>query len=538
MEKILYNARLRSLDGLLPENALGIKDGKIAAIGDKDALDFMADDHTEWIDLGGRTVYPGFGDSHMHLLHFGVTQSEVELKDAHSLEEVQQLICDFIRENEIPAGRTVYAHGWNQDLFPDKHIPTRGDLDAVSKDHPIVASRICGHLATTNTPGLQKFGISAETRVPGGEIYLNGQGEPTGVVSENAVSMLYTGEAVSVERAMEVIRSAASYAASKGITCVHSEDLLSMAGCAPDTVIAAYRGLAEEDKLDVRVYEQCQLIGEEAIERFEQEGYASGQHTGLFTLYSLKIISDGSLGGRTAYLKKPYVDAPETRGMLCFEPEQIERMVLMAHRRGMPAVIHCIGDAAMEICLNAIEKAQKACPEQHPRHGIIHCQITDEKLLDRFAELGVQAYVQPVFLEYDAHIVDDRVGRELGRTRYAWRSLLERGVNVSAGSDCPVENMDSLPNIYCAVTRMDFDGKPEGGWNPQEDLSPEQALRIFTRNVAAVTGEEDHRGDLIPGNDADLTILDEDFFEVPAEHIKDIQPYMTIVDGKIRFRAK
>ena len=109
MEKILYNARLRSLDGLLPENALGIKDGKIAAIGDKDALDFMADDHTEWIDLGGRTVYPGFGDSHMHLLHFGVTQSEVELKDAHSLEEVQQLICDFIRENEIPAGRTVYA---------------------------------------------------------------------------------------------------------------------------------------------------------------------------------------------------------------------------------------------------------------------------------------------------------------------------------------------------------------------------------------------------------------------------------------------
>ena len=215
-----------------------------------------------------------------------------------------------------------------------------------------------------------------------------------------------------------------------------------------------------------------------------------------------------------------------------------ERMVLMAHRRGMPAVIHCIGDAAMEICLNAIEKAQKACPEQHPRHGIIHCQITDEKLLDRFAELGVQAYVQPVFLEYDAHIVDDRVGRELGRTSYAWRSLLERGVNVSAGSDCPVENMDSLPNIYCAVTRMDFDGKPEGGWNPQEDLSPEQALRIFTRNVAAVTGEEDHRSDLIPGNDADLTILDEDFFEVPAEHIKDIQPYMTIVDGKIRFRAK
>ena len=157
MEKILYNARLRSLDGLLPENALGIKDGKIAAIGDKDALDFMADDHTEWIDLGGRTVYPGFGDSHMHLLHFGVTQSEVELKDAHSLEEVQQLICDFIRENEIPAGRTVYAHGWNQDLFPDKHIPTRGDLDAVSKDHPIVASRICGHLTNDQYAGTKNL---------------------------------------------------------------------------------------------------------------------------------------------------------------------------------------------------------------------------------------------------------------------------------------------------------------------------------------------------------------------------------------------
>lgn len=538
MQLILYNARLRGLDGLLPETAMAILDGKIYALGDDEAILMLRGEETECVDLHGATVYPGFGDSHMHLLHFGVTLREVELKDANSIEEVQALCRRFIEQNHIPAGEVVYAHGWNQDRFPDRRMPTRQDLDAVSTEHPIVAPRICGHIAVGNTRALERFGITEATRVPGGEIYLDEAGRLTGIVSENAVSLLYkTEREVSVDETAEILRRAAEYAASRGITCVHSDDLHAMAGCSPETVIAAYRKLAREDALAVRVLEQCQLLGQEEIERFFADGHFSGEAEGAFSLYSLKIISDGSLGARTAYLRAPYADAPETRGLLCCAPEEIEAMVRAAHAHGMPVAIHAIGDAAMDVCLTAIEHAQKDDPDHKPRHGIVHCQITDEALLDRFAALGVQAYVQPVFLEYDAHIVEDRVGQARAAHSYSWKGLLRRGVNVSGGSDCPVEGMDSCKNLYCAMTRADFAGEPAGGWRPEEDLTAQEALRVFTRNVAAASGDEKRRGDLVPGFDADLTVLPEDFFEVAPERVKDLSPCLTVMGGRIRFRA-
>ena len=538
IQLILYNARLRGLNGLLPETALAVVDGKIYALGDDESVCMLRGEDTECIDLGGATVYPGFGDSHLHLLHFGVTLREVELKDANSLAEVQARCRAFIEENHIPAGETVYAHGWNQDRFPEKRMPTRWDLDAISTDHPIVAPRICGHICAGNSAALRRFHITKDTRVPGGEIYLDENGEPTGLVSENAVSLFYRAERkVTVDEAAEILRRAADYAAAHGLTAVHSDDLHSMAGCEPETVIAAYMKLAREDALAVRVYQQCQLLGTQEMERFFAAGHKSGEREGVFALYSLKIVSDGSLGARTARLRQPYSDEPSTRGLLCYAPEEIEDMVRLAHEHGMPAAMHAIGDETMDVCLTAIEKAQRALPEKQLRHGIIHCQITDEALLDRFAALGAQAYVQPVFLEYDAHIVDARVGKERAAHSYAWKSLLRRGVNVSGGSDCPVESLDSCHNLYCAMARADFDGKPAGGWHPEENLTPEEALRVFTRNVAAASGDEGHRGDIVPGFDADLTVLPEDFFAIEPERVKDLAPVLTVMGGKIRYRA-
>lgn len=538
MERIFYNARLHALDGVLPQTALAVENGRICALGSDDELLARAGEGVERIDLGGRTVYAGFGDTHMHLLHFGVTLSEAELKDAHSMDEVKRIIREFIDKNRVPSGTVVYAHGWNQDLFPDRHIPTRLDLDEVSDVHPIVASRICGHLVTGNTAALKHFGITSETRVPGGEVLLDENGIPTGVVTENATELFYKSSSdVPVERVMDILRASTAYAASRGITSVHSDDLHGMTGCSPQTVVEAYRRLAEADELSVRVNEQCQLVDDEEFNWFFGAGYGAGQTFGAFKLNSRKIISDGSLGGRTACMRAPYADDPTTCGILCYTSEELDKMVLQAHERNMPVAVHAIGDKAMELALNAIEKAQKARPDLHPRHGIVHCQITDEGLLDRFRELGVQAYVQPVFLEYDAHIAAARVGEDLAATSYNWKSLLERGVNVSGGSDCPVENMDSLPNLYCAMTRMDFDGKPEGGFHPEQNLSAQQALQVFTINAAAASGDEDHRGDLRVGFDADLTILEKDFFDVPAEAVKDVPVFMTVMGGKIRYRA-
>lgn len=538
MDLILYGAKIRALSGVLSETAIAMKDGKIVALGNDECTLGLAQEGTQTFNLHGKTVYPGFGDSHMHLLHFGITLREVDLKGARSVDELVQLCKDFICKNRIPAGETVYAHGWNQDAFPDKRIPTRYDLDRASTQHPIVASRICGHLATGNTLALEEYGITPDTAVSGGEVYTGVDGMLTGVVSENAVSLLYRAQQqVDVETVMNLLKQSSAYAASKGITAVHSDDLTSMTGCDGKTVIEAYRALAQRDELSVRVYEQCQLPDEAAFNGFLADGYAPGQVTDTFALHSLKMVTDGSLGGRTAYLRAPYLDDAATRGIMCYTTERIDEMVALAHQHDMPVALHAIGDAAMDICLNAIEKAQKKYPEHNPHHGIVHCQITDEALLDRFASLGVQAYVQPVFLEYDAHIVDARVGEQLGATSYNWLGLLNRNVNVSGGSDCPVEAMDSLPNFYCAMRRMDFEGKPTGGWHPEGNLSAQQTLEIFTRNVAAASGDQGHRGDICVGYDADLTVLGEDFFTVDPAHVQDIQPHMTVMNGKIRYRA-
>lgn len=534
MNKIFYNARLHALNGVLKETAIAVQDGKIAAIGSDEALLKLEGEKT---DLGGRTLYAGFEDSHMHLLHFGITLTEVELKNARSMEEVIRLGREFIEKNRVPAGRFISCHGWNQDLFPDKRIPTRHDLDRISTEHPIVASRICGHLAVANTAALRLFNITAETKVEGGEVYLDENGQPNGVVSENALALLNPAEdAVTVEQVMDILRASAHYAASKGITAVHSDDLHSMTGCDAETVIEAYKRLAERDELDVRVYQQCQLITDEEFETFFAK-HRPAEKYGVFTLHSLKILSDGSLGGRTAALRSDYADDPGNTGILCYTKERLDQMVDIAHAHNMPVAVHAIGDRAMELTLDAIEKAQKAHPEYAPAHGIIHCQITDTALLERFKALNVHAYVQPVFLEYDAHIVDDRVGKELGRTSYNWKTLFDLGVNISGGSDCPVENMDSLPNIYCAMTRMDFEGKPEGGWNPEQNLSAQETLRTFTYNTAKLTGDEPHRGDLRVGCDADFTVLEQDFFDVPVQAVKDIPVYMTVMGGKVRFTA-
>ena len=252
MDKIFYNARLHALDGVLKETAIAVKDGRIAAIGSDEELLKL---EGEKKDLGGRTLYAGFADSHMHLLHFGITLTEVELKNARSMEEVIRLGREFIEKNRVPAGQFISCHGWNQDLFPDKRIPTRHDLDKISTAHPIVASRICGHLATANTAALKLFNVTADTKVDGGEVYLDEDGQPNGVVSENALALFdRTGEAVPVEQVMDILRASTDYAASNGITAVHSDDLHSMTGCDGETVIEAYKRLAERDELAVPAY--------------------------------------------------------------------------------------------------------------------------------------------------------------------------------------------------------------------------------------------------------------------------------------------
>ena len=202
----------------------------------------------------------------------------------------------------------------------------------------------------------------------------------------------------------------------------------------------------------------------------------------------------------------------------------------------MQVVIHCIGDGIMEWTMDGLEAAMKASPRKDCRHGIVHCQITDMPLLKRFRDLQLLALIQPIFLHYDMHIVEDRVGRELASTSYNWKTLLDLQVPSSFGTDCPVENYDPTNNLYCAVTRKDLSGSPDGGWMPEQRLTVEEALRCYTAEGAYASFEEDCKGRLVPGMLADMTVLSGDPFTCSPDEIKSLRAVMTVSGGEVVYR--
>ena len=301
-------------------------------------------------------------------------------------------------------------------------------------------------------------------------------------------------------------------------------------------VIQAFKELCEEDRLPIRVYEQCSLSGDETFDEFKAMGYRTGMSFGNFTFGPRKLFADGSLGARTAWLKEDYSDDPGNRGIGIYKTaEDLAHDVKKARKEGMAVAIHCIGDAAAEQAVTAIEAARAEYPDVSTRDGIVHAQILNEDIMERMKKGGIIAYIQPVFIEYDLHVAESRVGKERMKTSYNWRTLREMGIKTPFGTDCPVETFNPMPNIYTAVTRKDYDGFPEGGWYPEEGLTVEESVEDYTKTSAFACNAEDHRGMIAEGFDADITVLEENLFEAEPAHIKDIKAAMTIVGGKIRF---
>lgn len=495
--------------------------------------------HPEWeaIDLNGRTVVPGLNDTHLHLLGFGAMMDICDVSGLESLCEVLKAIANFIHDRRIEPDEWVDARGFNQDLWAEHRIPDRYDLDCVSAEHPIRLTRVCGHMAVCNSKALEVLGITARSPAPpGGDMpVLNGM--PTGVFLENAISMLYpAGNAASIDSVKRYIECAARRAAECGIVAVHSEDFGTLDGNY-EMVIRAYRELEAEGRLPVRVYQQCSLPSLQAMDDFFAAGHCASEGCDRYRLFSIKLFADGSLGARTAFLSMPYADDPATRGLPICTQQQLDALVLAAHSHAMPVVVHAIGDAAINMVLDSIERARAELPNIGARHGVIHLQITDAQTLDRFRTLDVEAYAQPIFLEYDLHIVEGRVGRALAQTSYNWKTLIDLGVNISGGSDCPVESLAMLPNLYAAVTRKDLNGYPEAGWLPEQRLSAMEALQMFTVNAAKAAGEQDRRGSIAVGKLADFTVLEQDILQIDPDAIKDVKVCATVVGGDFSYRS-
>lgn len=525
MRTIYHNATVYA--GILPlQQAFIVEDNRFVFVGgNEEALSYPAD---YIVDLNGAFVCPGFVDSHMHLLNFGQALTIAPLAEhTHSLKDM----LDCLFQTAPGRGGWIVGRGWNQDYFSDiKRMPNRWDLDKASADHPVCAIRACGHALAVNSKALDLLGITSSTpQIEGGQIVME-NGEPNGVFFDNAMELVLSAiPAPGKEDVKNMIRSACKALNGYGITSCQSDDY----GIFPDlpwqTVNEAYHELEASGELTVRVYEQANFPKIDKLAEFVESGNKTGVGSDFFRIGPLKLLGDGALGARTAYLSRPYADDPSTVGLSVFTPEEFDLLIGYANAHGMQAAVHCIGDACMDLVLSSIEKALKENPREDHRHGIVHCQITRPDQLKRIAENKLHVYAQSIFLDYDINIVHPRVGEELAASSYSWKTLMKMGATISNGSDCPVELPRALAGIQCAVTRCTLDGN--GPYLPHEAFTVQEAIDSFTKAGAYASFEENKKGQIAPGMLADFVVLGENPFEADPFAIKDIPILKTFLGG-------
>ena len=439
----------------------------------------------------------------MHLLNVGMDFATAPITGVSSVDEMVERVKEFVRQNPETAKQGIAGKGWNQDLFiGEKRMPGRYDLDRISTEVPVVLQRICGHVAAANSKAIELLGLDQKMRhVDGGTIETDENGMPTGIFTENAMELV--NAFISRDDTFRMLHE------------IYDEGLCPL----------RYRHQACIQSLEE--FRECGENGE-----FKHGVYKDPKR---LALGPLKLFKDGSLGGRTAAMRKEYQDDPGNRGVECITKEEMDEFCRLADAAGIQVVTHVIGDRAIEDVIESYEKVLH--DGKNPlRHALIHCQITDREMMERIAGDDILICYQPIFLDYDMHVVTDRCGEELSSTSYAFGTAKELGIHVSYGTDSPVENCNPFPNLYSAVTRRDQKGWPEGGFFPEERVDIEDAVDAYTIGSAYNEFAEDFKGRLKPGYLADMAVLDTDIFTCRPEEIRTILPVMTIVDGQIVYR--
>ena len=533
MRTIYYNGAVYT--GALPlVQSFGEEDGRFFFAGSNEEAVALKREGDRLVDLQGRFVCSGFNDSHMHLLSYGSSLRMAQLADrTGSLSDMLNCLREFRDSRTFRENAWLQGRGWNQDYFADTdRMPNRHDLDKVSTDIPICAVRACGHCLVVNTKALTLLGIGANTPQPaGGRIGME-EGEPDGRFFDNAMDLIYEAiPAPDKEEVKEMMLAACRSLNAYGVTSSQTDDYCAFHNVPWPLVNEAYRELEAEGRLTVRVYEQSNFTSLESLKAFVEAGNRTGTGSSLFKIGPLKMLGDGALGARTAYLGRPYADDPSTCGIPVFSQGVMDEMVGYANAQGMQVAVHAIGDACLDRVLTAYERAMASHPRKDPRHGIVHCQITRPDQLAKIGRMGLHVYAQSIFLDYDIHMVKERVGEELASTSYSWKTLMETGATVSNGTDCPVELPDALACIQCAVTRKTLKDQI-GPYLPDQAFTVKEALDSYTCGGAYASFEENIKGKISPGMLADFVVLEENPFETPPEKLREIPVRETYLGGR------
>jgi predicted amidohydrolase YtcJ len=523
---VLSGGVVITLDEARPRaTAVAVRGGRIVAVGDEAEVRAFRGPKTRVVDLVGGSVVPGLSDAHVHVEGIGQAAETLSLVGAASLQEALDRVA--ARAKAMPAGEWLLGRGWDQNDWPEKRFPTASELDRAAGDRPVYLVRVDGHAAWANTRAIALAGLTAATADPaGGRILRDAAGAPAGVFVDTAQALV-ASKIPPPTRDVRKRRLAKGLAAcaEAGLTSVHD------AGVTVDTV-ALYKELLAEDALPVRVYVMLRGPGE-----FLEKGAALQPETGLgdgrLSVRSIKVVADGALGSRGAWLLEPYADEPGTRGLNTVDAAAFERLLGEAVRRGFQVATHAIGDAANRFVLDAYERAFAGGDGSAHRFRVEHAQVLAPSDVPRFKKLGVLPSMQPTHCTSDMYWAGDRVGPERVKGAYLWKTFLDQGVPVPAGSDAPVESIAVMPGLMAAVTRQDAKGWPAGGWQPQERVSLEQALRMFTRDAAYAAFDEKERGVTAVGRRADFTVLGRDLTRVAPAEIDDVPVRMTIVGGRV-----
>ena len=502
-------------------NWMTIHDGRVVAIGNGEV---PPAEYSSVFDMQGKTLMPGLIDAHGHVLGLGQYRIRVDLVGSDSL----QTALGRVTEQAPPGTGWVLGRGWNQVLWPGKKFPTAADLDRVMADRPVWLRRIDGHAGWANTRALQIAGIDNATPDPvGGEIHRDAEGNASGIFVDAAMALIDQHIARpsdhEVRYALDVALKELN---SLGITSVHD------AGVDTQTLMV-YKRMVDDGELSVRIYAMISDAGE----HLDAIGKPLLSYGGdRLTARSVKLYIDGALGSRGAAMISDYCDEPGNKGLVFSGQDELDRMVWKALGMGFQVGIHAIGDLGNRMALDAFAKAQRGDSVRY-RNRIEHAQIVALEDIPRFAGLGVIASMQPVHATSDKNMAADRVGEKRLAGGYAWRKFLDSGAIIAAGSDFPVEYANPFHGIYAAVTRMDQNGEPTGGWYPGERMTLPEAVRAFTIDAAYAAFQENDLGELRPGKWADFIVLDRDLFKVDEAELWQIQVEETWLAGVRVFPA-
>jgi len=547
---VLRGGKVATVDPALGNvEAIAVNGYQVTAVGNNQEISAYIGPETEVIELNGRFAMPGFIEGHGHLFSLGESKLILDLNDVSGWDEIVSMVA--VAADKARPGEWIKGRGWHQekwDSAPDNAIeglPQHPGLSAASPANPVYLEHASGHASFVNEAAMEIIGIEDDTPdPPGGTIVRNAEGKATGMmreisnrVAERAVieyeKRLSPADIEALDR--ERIRLASEEALRYGVTSFHDAG---ESGRPSFPFFELLKKMEKEGALPVRYYMMVRTQTNEEMDELLPHYRAVAEGNDFLTIRSIKRQMDGALGSHGAWLLEPYIDLPDTVGLVLETVEDIERTAEIAVKHGFQVNVHAIGDRANRETLDIYERVWKSAgvDGKDLRWRIEHAQHLDPADVPRFGEMGVIAAMQGVHASSDGPWMPSRLGEERSRiTSYPWRDLLDTGAVIANGTDTPVERIDPIASFYSSVSRMTNNGER---FNPEHVMTREEALQSYTLNGAIAAFEEDIKGTLTPGKYADIVVLSQDLLTVEEEKIPGTAVDMTIVGGDIKYKRE